>query len=227
MQRIMSAEPIVTLSVARTLSAAIGAAFRRSDRASARRDSRGRRACASARRASTRRRPAARCAPSAGLGRALARQAAPGAGLSRSVASATVNKVRGSGMRAIRHAFDAPANGSADVAAAGGMARSSNGPYRALGVRGGYRSGHAALHDHVAPDGLADAGERGTSMGEFGQRGAPRLHACRSRRVRGRIAAMGAACATGDRADVTPLARGGTAPRQRFRRRGATPSDAD
>lgn len=60
MQRIMSAEPIVTLSVARTLSAAIGAAFRRSDRASARRDSRGRRACASARRASTRRRPAAR-----------------------------------------------------------------------------------------------------------------------------------------------------------------------
>ncbi|KGC57477.1 hypothetical protein DM56_4461 [Burkholderia mallei] len=58
-------------------------------------------------------------------------------------------------------------------------------------------------------------------------RGAPRLHACRSRRVRGRIAAMGAACATGDRADVTPLARGGTAPRQRFRRRGATPSDAD
>ncbi|ONA07425.1 acetyl-CoA acetyltransferase [Burkholderia pseudomallei] len=223
MQRIMSAEPIVTLSVARTLSAAIGAAFRRSDRASARRDSRGRRACASARRASTRRRPAARCAPSTGL----ARQAAPGAGLSRSVASATVNKVRGSGMRAIRHAFDAPANGSADVAAAGGMARSSNGPYRALGVRGGYRSGHAALHDHVAPDGLADAGERGTSMGEFGQRGAPRLHACRSRRVRGRIAAMGAACATGDRADVTPLARGGTAPRQRFRRRGATPSDGD
>ncbi|WP_218640777.1 thiolase family protein [Burkholderia pseudomallei] len=156
-----------------------------------------------------------------------ARQAAPGAGLSRSVASATVNKVRGSGMRAIRHAFDAPANGSADVAAAGGMARSSNGPYRALGVRGGYRSGHAALHDHVAPDGLADAGDRGTSMGEFGQRGAPRLHACRSRRVRGRIAAMGAACATGDRADVTPLARGGAAPRQRFRRRGATPSDAD
>lgn len=60
MQRIMSAEPIVTLSVARTLSAAIGAAFRRSDRASARRDSRGRRACASARCASTRRRPAAR-----------------------------------------------------------------------------------------------------------------------------------------------------------------------
>ncbi|CAJ5514327.1 acetyl-CoA acetyltransferase [Burkholderia pseudomallei] len=223
----MSAEPIVTLSVARTLSAAIGAAFRRSDRASVRRDSRGRRACASARRASTRRRPAARCAPSARLGRALARQAAPGVSLSRSVASATVNKVRGSGMRAIRHAFDAPANGSADVAAAGGMARSSNGPYRALGVRGGYRSGHAALHDHVAPDGLADAGDRGTSMGEFGQRGAPRLHACRSRRVRGRIAAMGAACATGDRADVTPLARGGTAPRQRFRRRGATPSDAD
>ncbi|WP_317737580.1 thiolase family protein [Burkholderia pseudomallei] len=84
---------------------------------------------------------------------ALARQAAPGAGLSRPVASATVNKVRGSGMRAIRHAFDAPANGSADVAAAGGMARSSNGPYRALGVRGGYRSGHAALHDHVAPTG--------------------------------------------------------------------------
>lgn len=56
-------------------------------------------------------------------------------------------------MRAIRHAFDAPANDSADVAAAGGMARSSNGPYRALGVRGGYRSGHAALHDHVAPTG--------------------------------------------------------------------------
>lgn len=63
MQRIMSAEPIVIRSVARTLSAAIGAAFRRSDRASARRDSRGYRACASARRASTRRKPAARCAP--------------------------------------------------------------------------------------------------------------------------------------------------------------------
>ncbi|MET5116765.1 hypothetical protein AAHH79_42690, partial [Burkholderia pseudomallei] len=75
--------------------------------------------------------------------------------------------------------------------------------------------------------GLEDAGDRGTSMGEFGQSVAQRLHECRSRRVRGLIAAMVAACATGVRADVTPLARGGTAPRLRFRRRGETPSDAD
>ncbi|AOJ70953.1 MULTISPECIES: acetyl-CoA C-acyltransferase [Burkholderia] len=114
------------------------------------------------------------CVLSAGLGQAPARQAVLGAGLPRSVACATVNKVCGSGMQAIRYAFDALANGSADVVVAGGMESMSNGPYLALGARGGYRSGHASFYDHVALDGLEDAYDRGTPMGEFGERCAAR-----------------------------------------------------
>ncbi|WP_186148756.1 acetyl-CoA C-acyltransferase [Burkholderia gladioli] len=109
------------------------------------------------------------CVLPAGLGQAPARQAALGAGLPRSVASVTVNKVCGSGMQAIRYAFDALSNDSASLVVAGGMESMSNAPYLALKARGGYRSGHGSFYDHVALDGLEDAYERGRPMGEFGE----------------------------------------------------------
>ncbi|TKC86221.1 acetyl-CoA C-acyltransferase [Trinickia terrae] len=109
------------------------------------------------------------CVLTAGLGQAPARQAVLGAGLPQSVSSVTVNKVCGSGMQAIRYAYDALANGSADMVVAGGMESMSNAPYLAMKARGGYRVGHATFFDHMALDGLEDAYDRGRAMGEFGE----------------------------------------------------------
>ncbi|GLU34695.1 acetyl-CoA C-acyltransferase [Trinickia caryophylli] len=109
------------------------------------------------------------CVLSAGLGQAPARQAVIGAGLPRSVAAVTVNKVCGSGMQAIRYAFDGLSNGSTELVVAGGMESMTNAPYLALKARTGYRNGHATFYDHVALDGLEDAYDRGRAMGEFGE----------------------------------------------------------
>ncbi|AOK28058.1 acetyl-CoA acetyltransferase [Burkholderia singularis] len=108
------------------------------------------------------------CVLSAGLGQAPARQAVLGAGLPRSVPAVTINKVCGSGMQAIRYAYDALSNGSAELVVAGGMESMSNAPYLALKARTGYRSGHATFYDHAALDGLEDAYEH-RAMGEFGE----------------------------------------------------------
>ncbi|MBU3725600.1 MAG: acetyl-CoA C-acyltransferase, partial [Burkholderiaceae bacterium] len=109
------------------------------------------------------------CVLPAGLGQAPARQAALGAGLPQSTVCTTVNKVCGSGMRAVMSMHDTLAVGAASLVVAGGMESMSNAPYLLARARAGYRIGHGTVYDHMMLDGLEDAYERGRSMGTFGE----------------------------------------------------------
>ena len=109
------------------------------------------------------------CLP-AGQGQAPARQALRGAGLPDSAGALTINKMCGSGMKAIMLAHDLLKAGTNQVIVAGGMESMTNAPYLLLKARGGYRYGHATMYDHTAMDGLEDAYERGTAMGVFAER---------------------------------------------------------
>ena len=97
------------------------------------------------------------CVLPAGLGQAPARQAALGAGLPHSVGCTTVNKMCGSGMKAVMMAHDGLRAGSIRVAVAGGMESMSNAPYLLERARSGYRMGHGRVVDHMFLDGLEDA----------------------------------------------------------------------
>ena len=91
---------------------------------------------------------------SAGLGQAPARQAALGGGLADHVAALTVNKVCGSGLKAVMLAAQGVATGDVDVAVAGGMESMSNCPYLIPKAREGLRMGDAKAHDAMIHDGL-------------------------------------------------------------------------
>jgi acetyl-CoA C-acetyltransferase len=93
---------------------------------------------------------------SAGLGQAPARQASLGAGLPQSVGCMTVNKVCGSGLKAVMLANQAIVSGDADVVVAGGMESMSNAPYLLTKARSGYHMGHGELVDSMIRDGLWD-----------------------------------------------------------------------
>lgn len=99
------------------------------------------------------------CVLPAGLGQAPARQAARFAGVPDSVPATTVNKVCGSGMKAIMIAADQLALGGISIAVAGGMESMSNAPYLLPNARSGYRLGHGEVKDHMFLDGLEDAYE--------------------------------------------------------------------
>jgi acetyl-CoA C-acetyltransferase len=86
---------------------------------------------------------------SAGLGQAPARQAALGASLPNSVGCTTINKVCGSGLKAVMLANQAIVAGDAEVVLAGGMESMSNAPYLLPKARAGYRLGHGELVDSV------------------------------------------------------------------------------
>jgi acetyl-CoA C-acetyltransferase len=109
------------------------------------------------------------CVLPAGQGQAPARQAARGAGLPDATGATTVNKVCGSGMKAVMLGHDLITAGSADIVVAGGMESMSNAPYLLSQARAGYRFGHGQIFDHAALDGLEDAYEKGRSMGTFGE----------------------------------------------------------
>ncbi|MBI1980708.1 MAG: acetyl-CoA C-acyltransferase [Methylocystis sp.] len=109
------------------------------------------------------------CVLSAGLGQAPARQATLGAGLPETVGAVTVNKMCGSGMKAVMLASDQLAAGGARVAVAGGMESMSNAPYLLDRARSGYRMGHRKILDHMFLDGLEDAYEKGRLMGSFAE----------------------------------------------------------
>ncbi len=93
---------------------------------------------------------------SAGLGQNPARQAALGAGLPPSVGALTINKVCGSGLKAVMLARQAIIAEDADLVVAGGMESMSNGPYLIPRLREGLRLGHEELVDAVVHDGLWD-----------------------------------------------------------------------
>ena len=90
----------------------------------------------------------------AGLGQAPARQAALRGGLSDHVASLTINKVCGSGLKAVMLAAQGIAVGDIEIAVAGGMESMSNAPYLVRGARDGFRMGHQELLDSMVTDGL-------------------------------------------------------------------------
>ncbi|HCH69292.1 MAG TPA: acetyl-CoA C-acetyltransferase [Colwellia sp.] len=108
------------------------------------------------------------CVLPAGLKQAPARQAAIAADLALSTVCTTINKVCGSGMKAVMQAHDGLLAGSIGVAIAGGMESMSNAPYLLPKARAGMRMGHGQALDHMMLDGLENAYD-GISMGCFAQ----------------------------------------------------------
>ena len=107
------------------------------------------------------------CVLPANLGQAPARQASLGAGIPKSVPCTTINKVCGSGMKAIMLGHDLIKAGSASVVVAGGMESMTNAPHM-VAARTGLRYGDAKLVDHMAWDGLTNPYD-GQSMGVFAE----------------------------------------------------------
>ncbi len=108
------------------------------------------------------------CVLPAGLGQAPARQASIGADIPTRTPCSTINKMCGSGMKAIMLAHDAIAAGSINTAIAGGMENMTRAPYLLSKARFGYRIGHQEMFDHMMLDGLEDA-YKGGSMGAFAE----------------------------------------------------------
>jgi acetyl-CoA C-acetyltransferase len=106
------------------------------------------------------------CVLPAGLGQAPARQAAFLAGIPASVPAVTINKMCGSGMRALMMAADQIGAGSSDIVAAGGLESMTNAPYLLPKARSGMRMGHGEVLDHMFTDGLQSAWD-GKLMGCF------------------------------------------------------------
>jgi len=95
----------------------------------------------------------------AGLGQNPARQAALRGGLASRVAAMTINKVCGSGLKAVGLAAQAVALGESEIVVAGGMESMSNCPYLLKGARSGYRLGNQEIFDSMIVDGLWDVYE--------------------------------------------------------------------
>ncbi|WP_445535804.1 thiolase family protein [Acinetobacter sp. G18] len=108
------------------------------------------------------------CVLPAGLKQGPARQAMRKAGLPDSTGAVTINKLCGSGMKAVMQAADMIKAGSAEIVVAGGMESMTNAPYILPKARAGYRMGHGEIKDHMFLDGLEDA-ETGRLMGSFAQ----------------------------------------------------------
>ncbi len=106
------------------------------------------------------------CVLPAGQGQAPARQAALAGGVPRSVPATTVNKMCGSGMRAVMYGADHIVAGSADFVLAGGLESMTNAPYLLPKARAGYRMGHGEVLDHMFYDGLQSPWD-GKLMGCF------------------------------------------------------------
>jgi acetyl-CoA C-acetyltransferase len=108
------------------------------------------------------------CVLPAGIGQAPARQATLAAGIPDSVGCTTVNKVCGSGMKAVMFGHDLLRAGSGKVVVAGGMESMSNAPYLLPKARTGYRMGHQEVLDHMFYDGLQNPYD-GNMMGHFAE----------------------------------------------------------
>lgn len=109
------------------------------------------------------------CVLAAGIGQAPARQASIGAGIPTATGCTTINKMCGSGMKAVMFAHDAIKAGSASIVVAGGMESMTNSPYLLPKVRDGMRLGHGEMLDHMFYDGLEDAFDKGRLMGTFAE----------------------------------------------------------
>ncbi len=108
------------------------------------------------------------CVLPAGLGQAPARQAALAADLPLSAGCTTINKVCGSGMKAVMLAHDLILAGSANTVVAAGMESMTDAPYLLPKARGGYRMGHGEVLDHMFLDGLQNPYDN-NMMGVFAE----------------------------------------------------------
>ena len=108
------------------------------------------------------------CVLPAGLGQAPARQAALGAGVPTDTPTTTINKMCGSGLKAIMLAADQIRAGDVDIVLAGGLESMTNAPYLLLKARSGYRMGHGEILDHMFTDGLQSPWD-GQLMGTFAE----------------------------------------------------------
>ncbi len=108
------------------------------------------------------------CVLPAGLGQAPARQASLKAGVPVAVGCMTINKVCGSGLKAVMLGHDAINAGSSEIVVAGGMESMTNAPYLLPKARGGLRMGHAQALDHMFWDGLQNPYDQ-KMMGIFGE----------------------------------------------------------
>jgi len=106
------------------------------------------------------------CVLPANLGQAPARQAAIGAGVPIATPATTINKMCGSGLKAVMMAADQIRAGGASIVLAGGLESMSNAPYLLPKARSGYRMGHGEIIDHMLKDGLQSPFD-GKSMGCF------------------------------------------------------------
>lgn len=148
------------------------------------------------------------CVLPAGLGQAPARQAALGAGLSNSVPTTTINKMCGSGMKAIMMANDALRAGAASIMVAGGLESMTNAPYLLPKARGGYRMGHGEILDHMFYDGLQSPWD-GQMMGAFAENTAAKYGFTRADQdafaARSVTRALAAVESGAFRAEITPV----------------------
>jgi len=115
------------------------------------------------------------CVLPANLGQAPARQASLGAGLPVSTGCTTINKVCGSGMKAVMLGHDLIKAGSAAIVVAGGMESMTNAPHMIANSRTGNRYGNFEAVDHMAWDGLTNPYD-GKAMGVFGESCADKYH---------------------------------------------------
>jgi acetyl-CoA C-acetyltransferase len=119
------------------------------------------------------------CVLTAGLGQAPARQAALSAGLPANIPATTVNKMCGSGMRAVMLAAEQILAGTASIVVAGGLESMTNAPYLLPKARQGYRLGHQEVLDHMFYDGLQSPFD-GRLMGCFADATAAKLQFTRA-----------------------------------------------
>ena len=108
------------------------------------------------------------CVLPAGLGQAPARQAALGAGVPVGTPATTLNKMCGSGLKAVMLAADQIRTGDVEIVLAGGLESMTNAPYLLPKARGGYRMGHGEVLDHMFYDGLQSPFD-GQLMGTFAE----------------------------------------------------------
>lgn len=109
------------------------------------------------------------CVLQAGIGQAPARQAAKLANIPDAIGATTLNKMCGSGMKAVMLGHDLILANSAEIVLASGMESMSQAPYLLPKARAGYRMGHGELKDHMFLDGLEDVYEPGKLMGCFAE----------------------------------------------------------
>lgn len=155
------------------------------------------------------------CVLPAGLGQAPARQAAMGAGIPTSTPATTINKMCGSGMKAVMLAADGLRTGDFELAVAGGLESMTNAPYLLLKARGGYRMGNGEILDHMFYDGLQSPWD-GQLMGCFAENTAQKYAFTReqqdafaSQSVRRSLAAVESNAFAGEIVPVTVKGRKG------------------